>query len=800
MLIEEGVSHELAQLRKATIDKPEYRLKFRLADGDCSSRCEVSFELTTDCDAVQLDYATAPEGIKSVTVNDIRVSLECVQREHIVINKSLLRKEGRNVVSIDYSLDLSALHNRNDLIYTLSVPDRARRVFPCFDQPDLKAVFRLSLEIPSEWTAVSNAPTVSEQPLDDGFKRVEFSATHPLPTYLFAFAAGKLLSREYKDSQGHIAKAYFQTSGQTQQVDILLQTITGSIDWMERWTGIKYPFKKYETVLISGFEFAGMENPGVTYFKAESILLPENATLNQLLQRTKLIAHEVSHIWFGDYVTMRWFDEVWIKEVFANYFAAEITRSLHPEFDHDIEFIRRYVMPAMALDRTEGRTAITQRLPNLNQAGLVYNKIIYNKAAVVMAMIVRAMGKENFQRGIQSYMRKFPYGNASWANLLTLLQAQTSVNLSALTDTWINVKGFPVITAELSPNAVTFRQRDVVGNGNLWPLRFSFCLLDRKNGEVEEYSVTFASGQDSVSAETDTRDKILIPNTDGNAYGIFELTPDQVDDIAAAVSCIKPIARLSVLLNLHELYLAGKLETRRWAAIYLNALKDEDNVQISEILSSFAPSILQDAPADVENELFNITINHPVRSVRVTLLRALCEYASLPAMSDTLYDLWEHKSSPELNDNDYMDLAFYNAIRFPLRSEQIFGTARTRINGDRQLKTFDYIVAALSAPMAYVRSLKDSTNRAEERLVLKALGIVSRFVKENQVDFIDQLLSLLPDVQRTGSIFFPANWCHALLQHARTPEIPEVVNRHIKALDSFRLLQSKLKAAIHRSS
>ena len=148
--------------------------------------------------------------------------------------------------------------------------------------------------------------------------------------------------------------------------------------------GIPYPFGKFDFVLIPSFQFGGMEHAGAIYYNASGLLLDESATQNQLLGRANMISHETSHMWFGDLVTMRWFNDVWMKEVFANFMAAKIVNPSFPNVNHDLRFLFQNYPAAYDVDRTDGANPIRQELANLNEAGSLYGAIIYQKAPIVM--------------------------------------------------------------------------------------------------------------------------------------------------------------------------------------------------------------------------------------------------------------------------------------------------------------------------------------------------------------------------------------------------------------------------------
>jgi aminopeptidase N len=169
---------------------------------------------------------------------------------------------------------------------------------------------------------------------------------------------------------------------------------------MEEFTGIPYPFAKYDFIILPGFQYGGMEHTGATLYNDTRMFLSKNPTPDEELGRAELIAHETAHMWFGDFVTMEWFNDVWTKEVFANYFAQRITEPMFPGINHRLNWLKSITTSALVEDRTQGGTSIRQPLDNMRNAGLVYNNIIYNKAPVMLEKLVELMGEEAFREGI----------------------------------------------------------------------------------------------------------------------------------------------------------------------------------------------------------------------------------------------------------------------------------------------------------------------------------------------------------------------------------------------------------------
>ena len=186
-----------------------------------------------------------------------------------------------------------------------------------------------------------------------------------------------------------------------------------SLRWLEDYTGVPYPFAKYDFIILPGFQYGGMDHTAPPLYNDNQMFLSEHPTPDEELRRTELIAHETAHMWFGDLVTMNWFDDVWTKEVFANYFAACISEPLYPEINHQLNRIKTFTASSLSEDRTPGTTSIRQPLDNLRNAGLIYGQIIYNKAPVMMIKLVELMGKDKFREGIREYLNTYAYSSAT---------------------------------------------------------------------------------------------------------------------------------------------------------------------------------------------------------------------------------------------------------------------------------------------------------------------------------------------------------------------------------------------------
>ena len=368
--------------------------------------------------------------------------------KHIVIPKKYT-KSGENTILIDFTAGDQSLNRREEFLYTLLVPDRARTLFPCFDQPDLKGRYTLSLTAPAEWTAVSNTAIVRETVDETGRKTILFAETEPLSTYLFSFVAGRF-ERAFSHRDGRTISMYYRETdpAKLSQQSTVFSLVFDALDYMEAYTGVPYPFAKYDFVVLPDFQYGGMEHTGATLYNDRRIFLGPQPTTDELLDRAQLIAHETAHMWFGDYVTMKWFNDVWTKEVFANWFAAQMVRPAYPEVNHQLGDLKSYYAPAYAEDRTAGSNAIQRPLDNLSNAGLIYGNIIYDKAPVVMDMLARKMGPDAFRRGLQTYLTQFAYGNATWDDLIGALGPEAGFDIDTWSRSWVKEAGMPRLTSD----------------------------------------------------------------------------------------------------------------------------------------------------------------------------------------------------------------------------------------------------------------------------------------------------------------------------------------------------------------
>ena len=500
---------------------------------------------------------------------------------------------------------------------------------------------------------------------------------------------------------------------------------------------------------------------------------------------------------------MAWFDDVWTKEVFANYFAARIVEPLFPEINHTLNKLKTFNAASLTEDCTLGTNAIRQPLDNLRNAGLIYVQIIYNKAPVMMEKLVDRMGEANFRSGIQEYLKTYSYANATWDDLIRILDGKAPEDLATFSDVWVNRKGMPTLNFRIDGQELEVRQSDPYNRGLLWPQRFAVTLCGERD------SVLRVNMTDTlVRIQLPFVPSLVLPNTDGRGYGLFVPDESALKWLLAHWWEVKDdTARQSLLMTLYENYLAKHISADDWTNSLLAGLPAEKNALVASTVSGYlAGAMRRVAPAqiaEVEARVYAISRNHPLPSCRVQLLRYFMQNATSQPMVKELYALWQEQSDKRLNQQDYTTLAYELAIRLPAESEQILRTQRARIDDPDRLRQFDFISRAVVSDTARLDTLFNSLLVAENRRIEPWTAAVIRYLnhplrEEQSVKYIRPGLEVLEEVQRTGDIFFPKNWASALLgNHLSRPAYEEVVRFLDGHPDYSPLLKNKILQAAY---
>lgn len=735
--VEAGVSLELAEGRAAIISKVNYCLTLQIPenyDEDIDGFIAISFSLTDDGEPLQLDFREDADHLIGVASNGESVPIDFLS-EHVFIPADALQT-GRNVIEIDFTAGSRSLNRNPEYLYTLFVPDRARTAFPLFDQPNLKATYELTLEVPPGWTAISNAPVAAVQRKEQS-KEIRFERSDLISSYLFSFVAGEFetVVRELGDRQLTMLHRETDADKVERNVDEIFNLHAAAVDWLEDYTGIDYPFKKLDFALIPAFQYGGMEHVGAIQYKSSSLMLEEAPSETQLLGRASLISHEVAHMWFGDLVTMDWFNDVWTKEVFANFMAAKIVNPSFPDVNHELNFLIRHYPRSYSVDRTTGANPIRQHLSNLNEAGQMYGAIIYNKAPIMMRELELITGEAKFREGMREYLETFSFANATWPDLIEILDRKTDADLATWSDAWVNKPGRP-----------EFDERGDIMAYGLFPV---------ESDELDNWHAL-----DEVARAS------TIINAFENLLSNRGMQPAPYLDMILGFAAEEPNTLIRDLL-------LRQLRTTYWLLI-------GDETRAVE------------APF-VETVLWGAMLAQDEPSERKTLFLAFADIALTPSAVNRVRQVWAGELDVDdlpLGETDRIDLARMLAIKLPVEADSILDAQIENTKNPDNVRMLEFIRPSLSAEQAvrdrFFDSLADEANRETEAWVIDALeGLHHPLRTEQSERYILPSLELLQEIQVTGDIFFPKRWLDGTMTNYRSASAVNTVRTFLEARPEY---------------
>lgn len=427
-----GVSLALARLRDRQVRDVSYDVRLNLSADPAvpvTGHIRLCITLADAGSDLILDYAAEAEDTpKQVSVNGNACTLR-LRGEHLIVPVACLR-EGENEIETDFVCSDMAVKRMPALTYSLFVPANARYAFPCLDQPSLRARFRLTATLPEGWTLVTNTTPGTE--------------SKPLPTYLMAFVAGRL--RRHETPSGLTVYHPEDSPLPVADLDRAAALSAYAIDWMGAYTGIDCPWPKTDLVLIPGLRYGGMEHPGCVYLKTERIMLPPEADETAHYRRRNALIHEMTHLWAGDLVTLRWFGDVWVKEALANWATDKIVASLPQGGEPMPQLNCRRIAAALAFRERCGGHPVIRPLANLNEAAKLYDAIIYQQAPMALKHLEQTLGAEPFRRALRRYLSGHAFGCAGWNNLKAAFEAEApcgSIDLEAFERQWLRSSEWP---------------------------------------------------------------------------------------------------------------------------------------------------------------------------------------------------------------------------------------------------------------------------------------------------------------------------------------------------------------------
>ncbi len=805
-----GISRDLASYRAARISNVRYALSLDVTPHDTAvGHVTIAFMRIGSGDAI-VDFRGP--GLGPVVLNGATLAADVNNGMHIRLPSSSLRR-GENSVSMSFKALIAPAgasviryHDAtdgSDYLYTLLVPSDANQLFPCFDQPDIKARTSLTLTIPSKWNAVANG-VVQRTETAGSRTTIHFAATKPMSTYLIAFAAGPW-ARVTRNMDGQPITMYVRASRAKEvEADSLIAANGRARKWFAGYFNFPYPWPKLDFVLAPAFPFGGMEHPGAIFYNENSFIFRERATRPQRISRDATIYHEVAHQWFGDLVTMKWFDDLWLKEGFATYMAAKMRASLEPASNAWETFYLQNKPSAYAVDRTEGTTPIWQSLGNLDQAKSNYGAIVYNKAPGVIKQLNYLVGDSAFRRGLHAYLVQHAYANATWQDLLSSVGTAAKRPLDKWGQSYILRPGMPVIGQHVnvqgkalqSISLVQHPAQSISGSGP-WPIRTQ-VLLRYAGGRTDHLLIDLKS--DSTVARFATAmpaPEFVFANAGDNAYAL--VVPDSASAhwLADSVGTLTdPLTRAMGWDALWELVRRGSIRPTEFIAIAERSLPQEQDEQIvgaqlrhvTRAAEAYLSPDERDAAMPALEASLRTIESDAARpyEIRKPNLDALIRVTRTPAglqYLDRMLDSTTAAGAPLRAPTRWAIMTRLIAARYSTAAQR-FAT-ESRADSTSEGKRYAFIAGAAEPDASvkreyFKRYLSDPS--LNEEWATSSLGAFNELDQQSlTLDYLKPALDTLPWLQRNRRIFFIGSWLGGFIGGQSTPAAVTTVRTFLKS-------------------
>ncbi|MFL5735080.1 MAG: M1 family metallopeptidase [Chloroflexia bacterium] len=361
--------------------------------------------------------------------------------------------------SLEVSFDGKVSKNMEGLYHAKDGPEEclctqceetdARLIFPCFDEPAFKAQFAWTVTTAANHTVLANGPLVTTRTSEDGASKTwAFEATKPMSSYLVALVIGDIAGTEKEDVNGTPISVWAMR-GKEHLGEFAHRYTTRVLPWYEHYFGAPYHFDKYDQAAVPGFAAGAMENSGLVIYRQSALLMnPQTASWYQEKRIAHVIAHETAHMWFGNMVTMKWWDDIWLNEAFAEWIAIKTVDNLNPDYNIWNDF-QGAKAGALANDALESTHAIYSPVQTPAEATEMFDTISYQKGCSVLRMLENFLGEEPFREGIRSYIREFTESNAAGPDLWRHLQAASSQPVGDIMESWIKQPGYPMVSVSV---------------------------------------------------------------------------------------------------------------------------------------------------------------------------------------------------------------------------------------------------------------------------------------------------------------------------------------------------------------
>lgn len=877
--IEAGIPIELAKWRAINYSDVRYKLNLTLEKMSPTLKGTIEISLQNKADQIILDWRKISgkenlSTISNVSINGKTAKFEEIN-EHLVFKDGV--KIGENIIKLDFTSPIltsgSAItryidkEDGSEYIYSLFVPSDASTAFPVFDQPDLKARFQLNLST-NFAKAISNgklgwvAHFAPARNTNKSYVVWQFEETKPISTYVFAFAAGdfvelgeqpfkinpinnisgqsyppKPVSSEYKENRKDFSRIYLRKSQAKkfeQHSAEVFRLNREVVKYLEEYFDYKFPFPKYDLVLIPEFPFGGMEHAGATFLRESSVIFPSEPTKIDHYARANVIFHEAAHQWFGDTVTMKWFDDLWLKEGFANFMAAKAMEKIMPEMNAWKIFYERTKQSAYATDSTKGTTPIYQEIPNLNSAKSAYGNIVYSKAPAFLRQAEFYLGEKEFQTAVRSFLKKHEYSNATWQDLVSEFETASKKDLKDWANVWVKQRGLPKLNGERINYAHDITrgygvtQTDIINEDKSWIETFKILQKFEDNQqEIDPIHITQQSSSKISNRKTPPfregnwvgiikshvpgKTNYIFPNYQDYGYGIFLLDEKSRNYILANVQNEKDDFLRSMMYgSLWDSVREAELNPKDYVELIIkNVAGEEDEMIVLSMLGRAnhafnyyidgGNATVKERVDSQENTLVNARVSAAFEEIliskmqsaetlgqRITFYRAFLTAASSEKAKDVLKQILNAKLQIQgfnLKTKDKFDIVTKLFILGDKDAQKLLAEL-VKTEPSDEAKRYAYAAqAGIPTVENKAKYWNDFVNNKElsESWIEAAFGVWNNSRHSNlTLPYLEKALAELPNLKRNRKIFFVNGWLGSFIGGQKSEEALQIVNKFLE--------------------
>jgi tricorn protease interacting factor F2/3 len=443
-------------------------------------------------------------------------------------------------------------YGKDYLLVTDLEPAEARTVFPCKDEPVYKAVFRLEVTTETGLSVISNTSVVRKEQVEGGRSKFTFEESPRMSTYLFFLGVGSF--EEAKVRSGRVDVIAATRPGQSKNTGFALKVVSAVLADFQNYFDVPYPLKKLHVVALPEYHTGAMENWGAIASRESRVLIDEGAGFRDRFEAAITMTHEVGHMWFGDLVTMKWWDDVWLNESFATLVGYKMVGRLHPEWEAGGQYLRNQTFRGLNADALSTTHPIQVHIRKVEEANHVFDAISYNKGASVLTMLEGYVGEDAFKKGVSDYLKKFSYSNARGEDLWRALGAVSRRPVAKVAAAWITKSGFPIVEAAVTKGGLKlsqtpFRMSRAKARG-VWPIPV--------NMKVDGEDRTFLLEGKSMTVEAKRPSEVLV-NAGRRGFYCVLYDAREYGRLEKGFTKLSPLDRAGIMNDLFLFLQAGKV-------------------------------------------------------------------------------------------------------------------------------------------------------------------------------------------------------------------------------------------------